>query len=80
MHRFKIIMTEQEKTKIEIYLKAQPKKWGHHGGKILCFDQIDNKRVDIDFTIDGELFIGGDDGEVYELDELKLLDERVLNF
>ncbi len=73
-------MTKENKEKLAKYLKAQPKKWGNHQGRILCFDQVDDRRVEVDFIIDGELFIGGDDGEKYEFSELELIDERVVNF
>ncbi len=72
-------MTNENKQKIIDYLKSQPIKWGSHGGKVLCDDLIDGKKVDIEFIIDNDtLFIGGDDGEQYELDELELIDERIL--
>ena len=73
-------MTKENKEKVAKFIKAQPPKWGTITGDILCYDTVDKKRIDVNFIFDGELFISGDDGELYEFSEIELIDERVLNF
>ena len=73
-------MLNTNKEKIINFLKTQPKTGGLYSGRFLCFDKIDERRIDIDFLIDyNELFIGGDDGDSYQFDEIELIDELVLN-
>ena len=61
------------------YVKAKNKNV-----KILFYDKIEQKRVDIELMYDENSFglaIGGDDSQIYDLnDELELIDTEVLNF
>ena len=50
---------------------------------ILFYDNIDDKRVDLNMWYeesDNEIYIAGDEGELYELHELDLIDDAVLKF
>lgn len=73
-------MTKENENKLAKFLKSEAKN-GLAFIKVLCYDQVDDKRLDIDMVYDqGEVFIGGDQGEIYEFSELEIIDERVLNF
>jgi hypothetical protein len=46
------------------------------GTRILFFDTIDNKRIDLDIwheKTDGNIYISGDESEIYEFSELELI-------
>ena len=73
------IMTTENLKKLEKFLKGNSKN-GVTFQKVLCYDQVDDKRLDIDMVYDqGEIFIGGGQGEMYEFSELELIDDKVLN-
>lgn len=70
-------MEAKHKQFIKNYLKNHPT-----GTKILFFDNIDNKRVDIGIwheKSDDEIYMYGDESQIYDFSELELIDEAVLN-
>ena len=73
-------MEKIDKEKITKYLRSKKISNGNYSGSVICFDMIDKKEVSIDFIIDSELYITGDDSEVYDFDDLELIDGRVFNF
>ena len=71
-------MTKENKEKLAKFLKEQ----GAYT-MVLFYDQVDDRRIDLDVWYeksDGNIYIAGDEGEMYEFSELELIDERVLNF
>ena len=70
-------MTKEHEQLIKNYLVNFPM-----GKIILFFDNVDNKRIDLDIwheKSDGNIYISGDEGEIYEFSELELIDKEVLN-
>jgi hypothetical protein len=68
-------MTKENETKLYNYLKAKA-EGKIHSEKILCYDKTDKKRVDIPFCYEAvydDVTITGDEGEIYELDGLELI-------
>jgi hypothetical protein len=74
-------MTKENENKLAKFLKANADKNNMAWINVLCYDQVDDKRLDVEMVYDkGEIFIGGDQGEMYEFSELEIIDERVLKF
>ena len=74
-------MTKENENKLAKFLKANADKNNMAWINVLCHDQVDDKRLDIEMVYDqGKIFIGGDQGEIYEFSELEIIDERVLKF
>lgn len=76
-------MTQEHKELLTKYLKGKAiskKGWPHEN--ILFFDTIDHKRVDLSCwweALDNNIYIAGDQAEIYTFDELDLIDKNVLN-
>lgn len=70
-------MEAHHKELIKKYLENHPT-----GTKILFYDNVDGKRVDIGIwheKSDNEIYMYGDESQIYDFDELDLIDEVVLN-
>ena len=68
-------MTTEHTEKLKDYLKKQPNNFKHG---VLFFDTIDKKRVDLTIFYEpsvDKIFISGDESEIYDLEELNLLDK-----
>jgi len=73
-------MTQEHTKLLTEYLKAKPI---YSNPKILFNDLIDHCRVDVEVFYEpsqNKVYIGGDQGELYEFDELELIDQDVLSF
>jgi hypothetical protein len=71
-------MTTEDKKLLTEYLKAKGTNT-----LVLFDDMIDGKLVHLDVwyeTSDGNIYIAGDEGQMYEFDELQLADDAVMNF
>ena len=69
-------MTKENKEKLAKFLREQ-----ETNTTVLFFDQVDDRRIDLDVWYeksDGNIYIAGDEGEMYEFSELELIDERVI--
>lgn len=66
-------MTSENLCLLKIHLKSLPNSYG----RILCYWVIDDRRIDIDFTVeDGEVCIKG----YYEFDDLELIDDLIVDY
>jgi len=71
-------MTTDDKKLLTEYLKAKGTNT-----LVLFDDMIDKKLVHLSVWYeisDGNIYIAGDEGEMYEFDELQLADDAVMNF
>jgi len=71
-------MTKENENKLAKFLKMQGTNT-----IVLFYDQVDDRRIDLDVWYeksDGNVYIAGDEGEMYEFSELEIIDERVLKF
>jgi hypothetical protein len=71
-------MTNENKEKLAKFLKEQGTNT-----MVLFYDQVDDRRIDLSVWYEeseNDVYIAGDEGEMYEFSELELIDERVLNF
>ena len=70
-----IKMIIEDYIKLKEYLKTQPSNLKRG---VLFFDTIDKKRVDLTIFYEpsvDKIFISGDESEIYDLEELNLLDK-----
>ena len=75
-------MKPENQTKLYNYMKEKA-NGKIHFESVLCYDTIDKKRVDIPFCYEityDDVIITGDEGEIYEMSELELIEDKILNF
>jgi len=71
-------MTIENKEKLVKFLKEEG-----DNRMVLFYDQVDDRRIDLSVWYEeseNDVYIAGDEGQMYEFSELELIDERVLNF
>jgi len=76
-------MVHKKQGKLYDYMKSKAVGTGQHLEKVMFFDTVDEKNVELSICYElvyDDLSIIGDDCEVYELIELKLLDEQKFNW